>query len=176
MPLREVVVYSKSSVILLFLLSILVVDAGAQLAQSANASGCGFGAAELQSELDKSISHFDQDMNGEWRALNQRGCTLQAAMLLDVYNLEDVRSEKKGDNRGALFFHAGQLRDGKCHTCCHSALLKFSGPKRGRGEGAGPIRERLSACNHRISRTEQRSGSIPTGTNCDRPKDGRKQY
>lgn len=109
MPFREVVVYSKSSVILLFLLSILVVVAGAQLAQSANASGCGFGAAELQSELDKSISHFDQGMNGEWRALNQRVCTLQAAMLLDVYNLEDVRSEKKGDNRGALFFHAGQL-------------------------------------------------------------------
>jgi hypothetical protein len=109
MPSRGVVVYSKSSIILLFLLSILVVNAGAQPGQSANASGCSFGPAELQSELDKSVFQFDQDMNGGWRALDQKGCTLQAAILLDVYNLDDVRSEKKGDNRGALFFHAGQL-------------------------------------------------------------------
>jgi hypothetical protein len=109
MSLRGVVVYSKSSVIYLFLLSVLVVDTGAQSRPSANSSGCGFGPVELQTELGKSVSQFDQDMNGGWRALDQRGCTLQAAMLLDVYNLDDVRSENKGDNRGALFFHAGQL-------------------------------------------------------------------
>jgi hypothetical protein len=109
MPLLGVDICSKSSVILLFILSILVVNAGAKPRQSANTSGCSFGPAELQTELDKSVSRFDQDMNGGWRALDQRGCTLQAAMLLDVYNLDDVRSENKGDNRGALFFHAGQL-------------------------------------------------------------------
>jgi hypothetical protein len=74
----------------LFLLSILVVNAGVQPGQPANGSGCSFAPAELQSELDKSVFQFDQDMNGGWRALDQKGCTLQAAMLLDVYNLGDV--------------------------------------------------------------------------------------
>ena len=102
-------VYSKSFVVLLFLLSILDVNVGAHLGQSATAPECNLGPTELQSELDKSVFQFDQDKNGGWRALDHKGCTLQAAMLLDVYNLDDVRSEKKGDNRSGLYFHAGQL-------------------------------------------------------------------
>jgi hypothetical protein len=105
----EVAAYSKSPVALLLLFLILVGDAGSQPRDSTTASICSLTSAELQSELDKSVFQFDQDMNGGWRALVQRGCTLQAAMLLDVYNLDDVRSENKGDNRGTLFFHAGQL-------------------------------------------------------------------
>jgi hypothetical protein len=104
---RVVVHVGSHTRLVLFLLT-MVVNAGAQSPPQIS-SGCGIGLVELQNELEKDVIQFDQDMKGGWRALDQRGCTLQAAMLLDVYNLDDVRSEHKGDNRSALYFHAGQL-------------------------------------------------------------------
>lgn len=58
-------------------------------------------AAELR--LDE--QHFDQDLEGGWRALDNRGCKREAADLIRSYRLAKHRSDER-----LLFWHEGQVR------------------------------------------------------------------
>jgi hypothetical protein len=54
--------------------------------------------------LDLDRNAFDQDMEGGWRALDQRGCTAQAADLIAEYR------RRHRDENTILYWHEGQLR------------------------------------------------------------------
>jgi hypothetical protein len=62
-------------------------------------------------ELRLDEQHFDQDVGGGWRALDDRGCKRQAADLIRAYRLAKHRS-----NERMLLWHEGQIRAGLGET------------------------------------------------------------
>ena len=64
--------------------------------------------SQLESLLALPTAAFDQDLAGGWRVYQQKGCFLQAAMLIDAYVADKPTGMTEGDRRN-LSFHAGQL-------------------------------------------------------------------
>lgn len=58
--------------------------------------------------LKLSFNDFDQDMNGGFRKLANKGCYFEAANLIDIYNLHNKSRLEKWQVR-ASYWHAGQL-------------------------------------------------------------------
>jgi hypothetical protein len=80
-------------------------------AQTSSAPGpvdCSLKADQLDALLALPLMSFDQDQSGGWRELQNKGCVLTAAMLIDAYLL-DAPEELKTIHREDLYFHAGQL-------------------------------------------------------------------
>lgn len=65
-------------------------------------SDCAYDRAALMA-LDQDA--FDQDMNGGWRALEDRGCDAEAADLI-----RDYRQAKSRPHPSILYWHEGQIR------------------------------------------------------------------
>jgi hypothetical protein len=66
---------------------------------------------DLGAELRLDEQHFDQDVDGGWRALDGRGCKREAADLIRAYRLAKHRS-----NERMLLWHEGQVRAGLGET------------------------------------------------------------
>lgn len=69
---------------------------------------CSLKPDQLDALLAQPFLSFDQDFAGGWRELENKGCELTAAMLIDTY-LVDSPEELKTVLREDLYFHAGQL-------------------------------------------------------------------
>lgn len=71
--------------------------------RTAGERACAYDRAAMLA-LDK--NHFDQDLEGGWRRLDNRGCAAQAADLIRRYR------ERYGLTDSILYWHEGQLRAG----------------------------------------------------------------
>jgi hypothetical protein len=69
---------------------------------------CSIKPDQLDALLALPFLSFDQDHTGGWRELQNKGCELTAAMLIDTY-LVDAPEEMKIIKQEGLYFHAGQL-------------------------------------------------------------------
>jgi len=80
----------------------------AQSTSSTKPGACQIGPGQLEALLALPFMKFDQDQNGGWREVSNRGCKLEASLLIDAY-LADAPSEVSDLEKGDLYFHAGQL-------------------------------------------------------------------
>jgi hypothetical protein len=74
---------------------------------------------DARAEMRLDERHFDQDMEGGWRALDSRGCKREAADLIRSYRLAKPRADDR-----MLLWHEGQLRAGLGQT--REAIKLFS--------------------------------------------------
>ena len=78
---------------------------------------CSYDLAEM---LELDLNSFDQDLNGGWRPLAQRGCEAEAAELIRAW-----RYEKRAHN-SILYWHEGQMRAMAGQTAEAIALFELT--------------------------------------------------
>ncbi len=93
---------------LLFLCSSFAFAKTKKAQSQTNPDACVIQPSQLESLLALPTSAFDQDQSGGWRVYVQKGCFLQAAMLIDAYVANRPAKMTVTDRRN-LSFHAGQL-------------------------------------------------------------------
>lgn len=89
----------------LLLLTVLLV---LNLPSFTHAEECRLTSQQIQDNLKLGWNEFDQTQNAGHRAIALKGCYLEAAELIDVYNLRHRDSLEPSKLR-ALYFHAGQM-------------------------------------------------------------------
>ena len=69
-------------------------------------SDCKLTPEIIEANLKLDFEAFDQNITGGWRELSNRGCDLEAAMLIDIYR---SHQGKPYTNDNLLVWHSGQL-------------------------------------------------------------------
>ena len=70
---------------------------------------CLLSAAQLAEYLKLDYKGFDQTLpNGGWRGLDNKGCSLEATKLVEIYHLHHLGALEDWQNR-ILYWHAGQV-------------------------------------------------------------------
>lgn len=137
------------------------------LTQQAPGQSCGYDRAAMLA-LDQ--AHFDQDMTGGWRQLNNIGCDAEAADLIKLWR------ETHAERDGILYWHEGQLRANANQTTAAIALFEQARKTRKEDHGFGwnlyvdgtiaflhHDRKALALARDRLARLPKPAGFAPIG-------------